>query len=137
MTERLKRMIADLDAEEAEISLAKKALDVRLDALHAFRRTLNGTTPMAVHPPAPATNGNGGATRRAAAPGEPSYTQRVYNALAAHPGCKNDRLAQEVYGEVTNETKHRVRSLLGQLFKQGRVRSTGERGRWEVKPKDA
>jgi hypothetical protein len=62
---------------------------------------------------------------------ERSRSDRLVTLLRAHPGRPIGELAAELYGEDTQANRSKVRALLAQLGRLGKLRNVGS-GRWEA-----
>jgi len=129
MSGRFHRLVLELASAEAELVQAMADLEKQLAAVRGARAALaNSTASAQVEMPLKTDEV---ATPPTTTTRPTSYTQRVYDAIVATPGIHNAALAATVYGESTAEAYHKVRSLVHQLKKSGRVRNT-DRGRWEA-----
>lgn len=77
----------------------------------------NGAQPV---PRAPPATGDGG-----------TYADRAFEILKRTPGAGFGVMASELYGQDTADTRHKVRALINNLYKHGKIRSTA-RGKWEA-----
>lgn len=77
----------------------------------------NGAQPV---PRAPPATGDGG-----------TYADRAFEILKRTPDAGFGVMASELYGQDTADTRHKVRALINNLYKHGKIRSTarGKSGR--------
>lgn len=60
------------------------------------------------------------------ASGSATHQDRVVSILAGSPRATVAEMAGQLYGEVDDATKHKIRSLLWTLKKRGRIRKVGD-----------
>jgi hypothetical protein len=82
---------------------------------------------------APRDVGNGRQGHVAQVPEEGGRTDALVSMLKAKPGVSIGDMAEHVYGDLTEKSRNKTRSLLAALKKRNIVRNTGT-GQWEVIP---